>query len=98
MAEREGLVPRGGIAARSSFGCPISGRSAPFVELRSHPFALCAQFVGLCPMAERGIRTPEPFGSKVFKTSAFGHSAISPCVVYYKAAEYECKRNKKLSE
>ena len=27
---------------------------------------------------ERGIRTPEPFGSMVFKTTAIDHSAISP--------------------
>ena len=30
-------------------------------------------------MAEReGFEPPEPFGSVVFKTTAFGHSAISP--------------------
>ena len=30
-------------------------------------------------MAEReGFEPPEPFGSIVFKTTAFGHSAISP--------------------
>ena len=32
-------------------------------------------------MAEReGFEPPEPFGSVVFKTTAFGHSAISPCL------------------
>ena len=31
---------------------------------------------------ERGIRTPGPFGSTVFKTAAFDRSAISPAQKY----------------
>ena len=35
-------------------------------------------------MAERGgFEPPEPFGSIVFKTTAIGHSAISPIVGIY---------------
>ena len=32
----------------------------------------------MLPSGERGIRTPGPFGSTVFKTAAFDRSAISP--------------------
>ncbi len=35
-------------------------------------------------MAERGgFEPPEPFGSIVFKTTAIGHSAISPTIGIY---------------
>ena len=42
--------------------------------------ALLPQLRRLClEVAEReGFEPPEPFGSIVFKTTAFGHSAISP--------------------
>ena len=44
-------------------------------------------------MAEReGFEPPEPFGSMVFKTTAFGHSAISP-EVYTDYLEARFDRN-----
>ena len=48
--------------------------------LVGRPDAAVKESQRLClEVAEReGFEPPEPFGSIVFKTTAFGHSAISP--------------------
>ena len=84
--ERDWLALRG--PSDSPCGCPISSRVAPCVEPRLRGFFIplfltrrtaADTFFAEQKMAEgEGFEPPEPYGSMVFKTTAFGHSAIPP--------------------
>ena len=62
---------------------PEFGRDPVFIGYKTYKSMTC-RFLLLMPdsvqtfQRERGIRTPEPLSSTVFKTAAIDHSAISP--------------------